>query len=216
MRRIVALLIFITVVTTANVLAQKKKWELVEKNDFMKIYSRMPESSSFKELKINLIINAPLSSIVAVLDNVSAYPDWIYSCTESYFVKEKKEGHSIYYILLDLPWPLSDRDIVSKSHMKQNSKNLKITINTKNISGKVKKKEDVVRVPKNIIKWEIEPITKNKSEINYYVKSNPGGLLPVWLVNMSVEIGPKRTMTALKKRAEKIKVDPASIYIEDL
>ena len=66
----------------------------------------------YKNLKIELNINSSLSQIVAVLEDVDFYTQWIYSCNSSQYVKHVKLGEFYYYVEMDLPWPLNNRDIV--------------------------------------------------------------------------------------------------------
>ena len=208
-------LLFILLTTPNIIHAQTNNWDLIESNNNMEVYSRMPEDSQYKELKIKLNVEAPLSSVIAVLDNVDNYTDWIYSCTEAFFVKKKVDGKSKYYVQMDFPWPLSDRDMVMNSVMTQDTETLEIKIDSKAIEGYVDEREDVVRITDGLIKWRIKPISTSTSQIEYYVKSYPGGQLPGWLVNMSISLGPKKTMSALREKVEKIEVPKDKIYIKD-
>jgi len=200
---------------SGNTIFAQEKWKLIDNSDGMKIYTREYEGSNFKELKISFTINAPLSSIVSVLDEIDKYPQWIYTCTESKVIEPKVDGKSTYYVLMDLPWPVSDRDMVLKSKMVQDPITLEISVDSKAISGEVAEKKDVIRILKNNISWRMKPISKNQTHIDYYVKSKPSGSVPSWLGNMTVDLGPKKTMMALKERAEKKVVPADKIYIID-
>ena len=196
--------------------AQKGKWKLVENNKEMQVYTRMTDSSVFKELKITVNVPTSLSKIVAVLDDASIYTSWIYSCSKSYTIKQKEKGNFYYYVKLDFPWPLSDRDMVQHSIQTQDTSTLAIEINTRAVSNNIAIDEGVVRILQNDIKWQLIPISKNLTKVHYYVKSNPRGNLPAWLVNMAIDVGPKKSMQAMIKLAKKIEVKKSDIYVVDM
>ncbi len=195
--------------------AQDIPWNLEEDTGKMKIYTRLPENSPFKELKITLSVAAPLSKITAVLDDAENYTNWVYSCSESHIVKTNKKGNFYYYVKFDLPWPLSDRDMIQHSVQTQDSETLVVNILTKTVLNDVIIEKDVVRMTQSTVKWKLTPISENLTEIDYSVKSNPGGDLPSWLVNLVVEKGPKETMLKLINRVKKETVQKNDIYVID-
>ncbi len=195
--------------------AQDIPWNLEDDTGEMKIYTRMPENSPFKELKITLTIAAPLSKITAVLDDAENYINWVYSCSESYTVKTRKKGDFYYYVKFDLPWPLSDRDMIQHSVQTQDSETLVVNILTKTVLNEVIVEEGVVRMTESTVRWKLTPISENLTKVDYSVKSNPGGELPAWLVNLVVEKGPKETMLKLIDRVKTVTVKENDVYVID-
>jgi len=168
----------------------------------MKIYTRLTEESIYKELKMDIKVRASADKILEFISIASKFPDWIYSCEEAYIITQQS-GIDIYYIRFDMIWPISDRDIVQYSVTKTDPATGVIHINTQAISGKVPEKKNVVRITENNIIWKITPLSENETRIEYYAINNPGGMVPAWLMNMVVTIGPKNTMQNLIRHLER-------------
>ncbi|NOZ35041.1 MAG: hypothetical protein GXO80_07065 [Chlorobi bacterium] len=209
------LVLLVTFLNNQLLTAQDIPWNLAEDTGKMKIYTRLPENSPFKELKITLSVAAPLSKIIAVLDDAENYTNWVYSCSASHTVKTDNKGNFYYYVKFDLPWPLSDRDMIQHSVQTQDSETLVVTILTKTVLNNVIVEKGVVRMTQSTVKWELTPISENLTKIDYSVRSNPGGDIPSWLVNLVVEKGPKETMLKLIDRVKKITVKEDDVYVID-
>jgi hypothetical protein len=176
-------------------------WRIVENTEKMKIYTRIPENSKFKEIKMDLVIEATPRQIHEFISVAALFKEWVYTCSEGYSI-EMPDGSDVYYIRFDMMWPLSDRDIVQRSESHVDEKTGVIDISTKAIHGHVPIKPDVVRVTDNKIVWKIIPIGKNRSRIKYYARNNPGGQVPAWLMNMVATVGPKKTIDKMVHMVE--------------
>ena len=176
-------------------------WKLVDDKEYMKVYSRLTEKSKFKEIKMDVLIDAPCEKILDFISIASKFPEWIYSCSEAYSIRIDNDIDT-YYIRFDMMWPVSDRDIVQFSQTKKDPATGIYTIHTQAITGKIPEKENVVRVKDNRIIWNLIPLDPGRTRIIYYAISDPGGVVPAWLVNQVVTIGPRRTMDNLIKAME--------------
>ena len=59
-----------------------------------------------------------------------------------------------------------------------------------------------MRIPKLEGFWNLEAIEnkgKHKTKITYQVTSNPGGVIPIWLVNLANKELPYRTLNKLRR-----------------
>ena len=55
------------------------------------------------------------------------------------------------------------------------------------------------RVPLLKSTWTLIPLKEGKVDITYHLRVDPGGIIPAWLVNLTLTIGPYNTMLRLKK-----------------
>lgn len=182
--------------------ADPDTWEFQKEVEGIEVYFRESEGSPIKELKISFTVEASLSTIIAVLKDIDAFPEWIYKCKEA----ELLEGGGpavLYYNLIDFPWPLSDRDAVCYATYEQDPKTG--VIKTRNVAkrGHLPKKNGVVRLQTMEISWTITPEGPKKSHIDYYLQSDPGGSLPNWLINLALDRGPVKSMQAFRKMLKK-------------
>ena len=69
-------------------------WDLTKETNNIRVYTRSVEGSSFKEYKGVVQIEASLSSLVALVDDVLDYPNWIHTCIEATVLKRIDETKS--------------------------------------------------------------------------------------------------------------------------
>jgi hypothetical protein len=177
-------------------------WNLIENTEKMKIYTRLPEGSKYKEVKMELIVEAEPLEILRFISIADKFTDWVYSCTESYVVTHK-DFQDAYYIRFDMVWPIMDRDLVQSSNTRIDPSTGIIDIHTRAVEGYVPKIDNVVRIKENNIYWKLIPQGPGKTHIDYHVINNPGGKVPSWLMNMVATFGPKNSMSKMIECVEK-------------
>jgi hypothetical protein len=191
----------------------KSDWELekVEEDYQLKIYTREIDNSDLKEFKGEMFVDVKLSTIVALLTDDKATPEWMNKC-EHFEVLERLEGHhSIVYFVNGAPWPVSDRDAVISSKLTQDPHTLAVRIDVKALTGYLPKNDDYVRIPRMVGFWEFIPQTSGQVLIRYQVHAEPGGSLPAWLANSVVVDTPYNTMTNMLEMLKREKYITAKI-----
>lgn len=192
-------------------------WLLVKNEKEVKVYSRCSTNSNFKEIKVETNINAPLSVIVALLRDVPAFPSWVYKCESSHIIKQPDNQSIIYYQKSDVPWPVSDRDMVVKSCFRQDPTTKIVYFNSSVLPDLLPEQADVVRIRKFQGSWKLTPKTDGTVNIEYQIGVDPGGLIPAWIVNMASTDGPFITTLNLKQAVKNPKYQQARLaYIQEL
>jgi len=102
------------------------------------------------------------------------------------------------YNTIDLPWPTTDRDGVSKMTI-VHSKNT-ITIKMTAINGVKAENDDYVRIKKSYGFWKLTT-EGDKTKVHFQYFANPSGSIPDWIINMFIVDNPFDTLTLLKKKA---------------
>lgn len=192
----ISLLCFFAGHSTAQ---QSGQWELKRQSDGLNVYLRDAADSDVKEIKIETTLDASLHAVVAVLKDVPVYEDWIYKCQEAYRLKPAEQKSSLYYCQVDFPWPMSDRDFIAQSQLRQDPESRIVYIDVKGQPDQKEKVEDVVRIQDLNIHYELRPLPGNKTYMSYRLHSDPGGAIPVWLVNMVVDNGPVNTVKGMRE-----------------
>ncbi len=59
-----------------------------------------------------------------------------------------------------------------------------------------------VRVPETISHWEITPAANGVLNLEYYLRADPGGAIPAWVVNLALQTGPFKSMKRLREIAQ--------------
>lgn len=212
---LVCLFLFFHSFHSQTIFAQTDDWEMTVNDNGILVYTRLPDDSDFKELKIEFKVNSRLSEIVSVLANVKHYPKWIYTCDSAFLIEKTGFAEINYYIHLDLPWPISDRDMVQHSKLEQDEESLEVKIRSNAIPGILPEQENVIRISQNSILWRLVPLSPNETMIYYHIKNNPGGFLPAWMVNLAIDSGPRQTIKGLIEMLKNVENLEKFDYVKD-
>jgi hypothetical protein len=183
---------------TTNVFSQKPSWRFIKETKGIKVYYREIPNQSLNEIKIQTTFDCSLSTIVEALRDVDSYPKWVYKASFSKKVKQISASEMIYYNSLDFPWPLIDRDICIRTKVSQNPKTKEVACVSFAVESALEKYPNHIRIKEFNSNWTFIPLG-NLVKGEYVFSSNPGGSIPIWLVNASLEDGPIKTIQNLKK-----------------
>ena len=177
------------------------EWDLVTEDETTKVFTRKSKNSSIKEIRIVTQFNADIATLKEVLGDVKAYPSWVFKCMGSEKISAVNDHEFHYYLMTDMPYPVSNRDlVVHTKNWSQNNSYFSKSVATPDF---VSEKAGMVRVPKFSSFWEVTPISNQTIQIEYEASTDPGGYLPAWVVNLGITKGPINTMQSLKEEVEK-------------
>ena len=168
--------------------------------DSIKVYTCNTDTSKFKSIKAEVIVNTSLDKLEKFLLDFSNYKNWQFNTVEARVLKKIRETEFIYYTQVEAPWPVSDRDMVVHFTMTGSPKKIIAIANSED--NFFAEKEDFVRVPASHSKWIITE-TDNHVIIQYEIQIDPGGNVPAWLVNWVCANAPYQSFKKLKKIVEK-------------
>lgn len=115
-------------------------------------------------------------------------------------LKSISKDEFIYRAELDAPWPVADRDMILHVKMAPSSKPGEYLFSTIGIPDFIPPKEGFIRVPVSEGHWKIKVVGKDQLEIQHSLSVDPGGVIPTWLLNLSLAEGPFETYTNLRER----------------
>lgn len=178
----------------------QSNWELVKEDHDIQIFVRPKEGSSIKEYKAVTNINTSLTNLVDKLTNGDALKNWNYKTSESKLLTKESDSTYIVYMYNDFPWPVKNRDHISKLEvLTLNENTIKIEITS--VANRVPKKEGIIRVRKFTGFWLLEK-TGETIRVTQQMHGEPGGYLPSFLINSTLIKAPFYTLDKLKKQLE--------------
>jgi len=184
-------------------------WEKYGESDGIVSYLRPTTGSGVDEIKAVGIVNAPIAVVEAVIRDISMMPRYVFLCKESFVVNTpdmKSDGDIIYfYSLTELPFPLSNRDVVAKALWSMDKATGIIYCHSEGVKTAYKQNKDVVRMPLSITDCTLAPIGAEKTRVTYQVLGDPGGKLPPFLVKMLTKDYGIKTIVGLRQMVKKDK-----------
>jgi hypothetical protein len=207
--KISTLTIFIIVINIALAWAIDDGWKKIGESDGIIGYTRPTNKSSVDEIKAVGIVNAPISVVEAVIRDISVMPQYMFLCKDAFLINTpdmKSAGDIVYfYSLTDLPFPVSDRDVVAKSLWSVDKATGTVYCHAEGVKTTYKQNKNIVRMPFSVIDCTLVPNGANKTKVIYQVIADPGGELPDFLVNMLSKDYGIKTIAGLKRMAKKDK-----------
>ena len=176
------------------------QWELKNNSNGISIYTRSTPGSGIKELKATFEVKASLNEVKALLLDVSQQKDWVYSTKKSAVLKNIAPEELIYYSEKNMPWPVSNRDVVMHVRITAGQGNEMFTLDASSASGIVPLKAGIVRAPVSEVKWKVTAVDDKTASIEYWAKADPGGSIPAWVTNMFLTKGAHETFVKFRER----------------
>lgn len=178
----------------------QKNWTLAKEKEGIQIHTA-EASSGLDYVKANLTINASIERLLEVLTDHSNFTKWSYNCLESKRLEQISDTEYFAYFLTDAPWPISDRDNVTRQKIiYQNDGSVKVDL--EDFPNKYPNQNGVIRIPELKGYWLLKPISKSQTQIEYFLHAFPGGNIPDWLGNISVTDAPFQTLKGFREVAE--------------
>lgn len=186
------------------------QWELVKDEDGIKVFLKSVPGLKIKEFKGVTNINSSLDSILAVLYDADACPQWVYNCEEATRLRDIGFYEAYIYQVIDFPFPAKDRDLVLHTVMTQEPKSKEVTLTLNSAPDYIPRTKNV-RIKKSTGYYLLQPLPDGAVEVTWQHYTDPGGRLPTWIVNALLVDTPFKTLKNLKKIVHEQKYQRAKL-----
>ncbi|HDP79467.1 MAG TPA: hypothetical protein ENN21_01345 [Spirochaetes bacterium] len=175
-------------------------WKPVSSADGIQVYTQPVEGSDMDAFRGVAVVDAPIESVAAVINDIPAQPRWMASCTEARVIKELGENAVLIYRVTKAPWPVSDRDmvIVSTAVIEPGGRRIVANFAATDNHG-VPPRNGVVRIRKMRGQWILEKLSPDRTRVSLTVHSDPGGSLPPSVANRASRDIPLKTLRGLRR-----------------
>ncbi len=159
-------------------------------------------ANGFDALNISFDVNAKLETFISVIDDVSSYQSWVYRSLGSKQLPSKNNGIIVYESKFDFPFPLTDR--ILNVECRQNIDSNGIFYSESKLYTEQPNDQNYVNITHFESKWKVYPNGKNGLHVEYFVSSEPGGIIPSFIYNLAVSEGPTKTIQNLIAKVESV------------
>ncbi len=161
-------------------------WRLRLDRDGVVVHTRKIEGSPILEFKAKAIIDVPLDKAVVFFEDIKKMPSWYHQCVLAELIADESVDQKIFYIVIDLPWPVAARDTVSRCVRSADPKTGAITYTLSALPERLPLHKAKIRVPYLKAFWRFTPMPDGKTEIFFQQHSDAGGSIPTFLINKLV------------------------------
>jgi hypothetical protein len=203
--RIAAALAFF-ILTAVSIAAAEGDWKLVLHTSGVDVSTRTVAGSDLDEFQGSTVVEAPVSVIEAVLDDVPASSQWMSDCKEARIVRVIDANTLILINVTKTPWPVYDREALLLLQKKHDQKSGSLIYEFHSIEDpSVPVGKWHVRIPAVTGRWVLTPLEQGHTRATYTVKTDPGGYIPKTMANRASRNIPFETLLGLKKMVQRDK-----------
>ena len=141
-----------------------------------------------------------------VLKDVEQYPAWMSYCEEATVLRDLGHGSTLVRYVQDMPWPVSDRDVVFRADVKflPDAGRMDVSLTSVADSG-VPPAEGYVRMAGFEGRMELACLGPGRSRVRFTMWADPAGSLPAMAVNAGAADVPYETLLGLMEMARREK-----------
>lgn len=188
-------------------------WEQVRtasrRDDVSTWYKRLPDNP-LHAFRGEIEVPYSLLRIMAVLGDISAFPDWVFQCDHAEMHPDEW-GLDVARIAIKGIWPVSDRDAVVRTTYTQNPTTLAVVIRSKADHDVLPPLTGYVRLPALDNTFILEPLPDGWTRITFQTFADPGGAIPGWLANFVATRAPLWTLARMYRQMHKPVYDITSV-----
>jgi len=199
---------FLYIFILISTVSQSQNWKLEKDANGIKVYTSDVNGSDIKMFKGIMQYKTSIASCVALLDDTPNFPSWLYEITSSRNLKRLNEKEGYNYMVYNVPWPLDDRDIITRYTGSQDANKI-VTLVLKSSGGYSPENSGLIRVYILNGHWKFKPLGNGVLEIEYVMHMEPNGSIPSWLANTTVVDAPYNTLLKMKTELLKPKYQKA-------
>lgn len=161
--------------------------------------SRNPAAS----YKAETVFNVPLERAVALIMDVERAQQWVpYMGKISILNRDDQAGGFLLHVVMDLPFPLKDRDLIIQSKITR-ERNGTVNIRNRGMADSRFSQPDYIRLQDYQGDWTFQRLGANKVKVTTMGYVNPEGSLPISFMNMFVEQQPYQMLKIMRSELER-------------
>lgn len=191
----------LVIVFGLSVSVQAQSWKVAKNKNGVKIETRFIDGWSIKQYRATVYIKTTLAKAVDTYKDPIKRKKIMARSIEVSNLEERSQTEIITYNLGNAPWPVADRDNITRSiFTKPSAKQVKVSMES--IPDYIPKKDGIVRIPRSKGHWLFTDMGDGTVKVEQQSVADLGGAVPDWLVNSTIVEGPYDVLLAMKNLLE--------------
>lgn len=155
-----------------------------------------------RQMRGEMTANASMGDMLYMLRDDQEGKKWVNRTVEFYHFDRENESVWHTYSELGIPWPFSNRDLVTKNNLHSRSDGSLFRIEINAVPNYVPQRKDVVRILHFEGSWTVESLPENRISVAYEIVTKSESFLPRSITDPIVEKGFWTTLNQLRILAE--------------
>jgi len=175
-------------------------WDFIKEKDGIKVFTRNEMNSSLKAFRGEIIFKADIDKVNLLVGDADNLDWWDKAISSKKIIEFEKNKYIKYYIVYDVPWPLTNRDLALEALISIDPVTGIRTVAAKPLLNVIPENKDMVRIKQYWQKWTVQPMKNGYVRVIMEGFVDPLGNVPDWLYNMTVTETPINVLNALRVR----------------
>lgn len=175
-----------------------QEWNFVKERDGIQIFTRNEKNNCLKSFRGEADVKTCLEKIYEMIGNVQNVDWWDEDISELRILSQQKDQFVNYYLIYDVPWPLTDRDLCVQAHIRTDAEKGCRTVYAEPLPDKVAEKPGLVRIKNYWQKWTIQDKGNGVIHLTLEGFVDPAGKVPAWLYNLVITDTPLKIIRGIK------------------
>jgi len=178
-----------------------ENWSVARDSSGIKVWTRSIPDYPIRGFKATTVVKSSLSGLIALIMDTDRADQWIYRTLRVDVLKRDDEKASfVIRVVTDFPWPLSNRDAIVAGNISQDEKTGTVVVSSRSlVAAQYPPLDDFVRMPDIDGNWTFRPLANGLVEVTMQGRADPGGSIPVSVVNLIIHETPYRTLQGLRE-----------------
>jgi hypothetical protein len=167
-------------------------WEKVIDKNGIVVYTRKTGSSLIKEQKTISTFHTSMNELVSLIKNIKNREKWFRRLTSVEILKEFNPDHFIFRMIIDMPYPLIDKELIQELQVIKDHLNKMVTIKFSCRPDYLPPDDNYIRVRQSYGHYELRENPDGSIHLFLISLSDPGKGVPPGLYNLFVAQAPYR------------------------
>lgn len=185
-------------ICSVNVLQGQTEWELKKEDEGITAYTRSREGIKFKEYKVEMVMKATLSQVMAIFKDFEIYTD-LFPGTEDVKVLHNQPDHHITYIKFNIPFPARDRDAIFDNYISFQEEEKILEVDVQCLTDEYDTNPKLIQIEYCDGKWRFKDLGDGNVKVEHNMIVDPAGKAPAFIVNAKTVKDPIKTLKTLRK-----------------
>ncbi|EGN75487.1 START domain-containing protein [Idiomarina sp. A28L] len=139
-----------------------------------------------------------IAAFMHLFEDTERVKDWIEIVTDAELIAQPNPYTRIVHTEFDSHWPISDRDMVTRSIWQYDAESRALHIEITNASEEKPPSKNVIRMTDVAASWHIQATENGTVKVDYQGNSNPKGNIPRTSARASAITAVEQTFAALQ------------------
>lgn len=196
--RITYTLMFCSMLSISSVAMAESSWALFQERQNVRVEYRK-SADNLLQIRATTTVISGIGAFLHLLEDTASIRNWLSNSHSSSVLTQPDQYTHIVHTRFNAVWPISPRDMITRSVWSQHAETRELTIQISDIGQQYPTFTDHVRIQQVQGEWTLTPLPQGQLRITYQGQADLSGRLPHVLVKNVALKSTAKTFDKLSK-----------------